>query len=63
MAPDLKPATFRIDRQLLEKLDEIRRRDGVPISEQVRRAITAWLEQRGERVQTAKRRAGTRRKA
>jgi len=47
MAPDLKPATFRIDRRLLDGLEAVKRRDGVPISEQVRRALEAWLEGKG----------------
>jgi hypothetical protein len=47
MSPDLKPATFRIDRRLLDALEEVKRRDGVPISEQVRRALEAWLTEKG----------------
>lgn len=43
MTPKLRPATFRIDEQLLEGLERVRERDGVGISEQVRRAIAAWL--------------------
>jgi hypothetical protein len=63
MTPDLKPATYRIDRHLLDGLEQIRVRDGVPISEQVRRAIGAWLELKGVSVKPANRRAATRRKA
>lgn len=44
MSPNLKPATFRINQELLDGLEEIRRRDGVGVSEQVRRAIAAWLQ-------------------
>ena len=39
--------TFRIDPELLAGLRAIQERDGVPVSEQVRRAIRAWLEERG----------------
>jgi hypothetical protein len=35
---------FRIDTELLEALREIRQRDGLPIAEQVRRAIRARVE-------------------
>ena len=43
----LRPATFRIDERLLHGLEEVKRRDGVPQSEQVRRALEAWLEGKG----------------
>jgi hypothetical protein len=47
MSPDLKPVTFRLDRYLLEGLDEVKRRDGIAATEQVRRALIAWLEGKG----------------
>jgi hypothetical protein len=62
MAPDLKPATFRIDRAILEGLEEVKRRDGVPVSEQVRRALLAWLETKGVR-KTERPRAVTRKRS
>jgi hypothetical protein len=39
--------TFRIDADLLDGLQEVWERDGVAVSEQVRRAIRMWLEQKG----------------
>lgn len=63
MTPTLKSATFRIDTDILEGLDAIKERDGVPVSEQVRRALRAWLESKGVEKEAASRRAGTRRKA
>lgn len=36
--------TFRIDEELLTGLREVQARDGVLVSEQVRRAIRAWLQ-------------------
>ena len=57
------PTTFRIDPELIAGLQEIRERDGVPVSEQVRRAIRDWLEKKGVKVKAAPRRAITRRKA
>ena len=41
--------TMRIDDELLEGLQRLKERDGVPVSEQVRRAIQAWLELKGVR--------------
>ena len=43
----LKQTAFRIDADLLTSLREIKRRDGVPVSEQVRRALQAWVASRG----------------
>ena len=43
----LKPTNFRLEEELLAALQFIKERDGVPVSEQVRRAITAWIESRG----------------
>jgi hypothetical protein len=69
MSPNLRPATFRLDEHLIEGLEEVRRRDGVGVSEQVRRAITAWLETKDVGMKSkvskkaAPRRAETRRKA
>lgn len=62
MAPDLKPATFRLETEILDGLEAVKRRDGVSITEQVRRALKAWLETKGV-TKTAFRRARTRRKA
>lgn len=56
--------TMRIDDELLEGLQALKDRDGVPVSEQVRRAIEAWLKEKGIRVKAAPRRVDqTRRKA
>ena len=53
--------TFRIDADLLDGLQEVWSRDGVAVSEQVRRAIRAWLEQKG--VVKAQRKRTTRRRS
>lgn len=55
---------FRIDDELLAGLEAIRNRDGVSVSEQVRRAIRHWLERKGEGVKARadRRRASTRRR-
>ena len=63
MTPYRPTFTFRLDEELRAGLEEIWRRDGVPVSEQVRRAIQEWLEKKGVKVKAAPRRAATRRKA
>jgi len=56
-------STFRIDDELLAALRAVKERDGIPISEQVRRALMAWVDSKGIRVKATARRAGTRRAA
>jgi hypothetical protein len=46
----LRPANFRIDEEILDALRRIKERDGVPISEQLRRALLAWIQAKGETV-------------
>jgi hypothetical protein len=52
--------TLRIDSRLAEGLQTVKDRDGIPISEQVRRAIEAWLESKGVKVEAANRPRGKR---
>jgi len=40
--------TFFIDAPLLAALRKVKERDGVPEAEQIRRALRAWLQERGE---------------
>ena len=54
---------FRIDPELLEALREIRKRDGLPIAEQIRRSIRQWVDDRGVKVKAARKRAVTRKRA
>jgi len=58
----LIPTNIRIDQELLEALQEIRQRDGVPVSEQVRRAILMWIESKGVGVKKTERKRATTRK-
>jgi metal-responsive CopG/Arc/MetJ family transcriptional regulator len=51
---------FRIDEDLLEGLQVVRDRDGVAVSEQVRRAIRMWLDSKGVKAER-KRLAGRKR--
>lgn len=41
-----KLTAFRLPEDLREALAEIKRRDGIPVSEQVRRALAAWVQAR-----------------
>lgn len=46
----VRAATFRLDDDVLEALGRIKERDGIPVSEQVRRALAAWIELKGEKA-------------
>jgi hypothetical protein len=47
----------------MDGLREIKDRDGIPVSEQVRRAIEAWLDVKGVKVKAERSRAGTRKRS
>lgn len=49
----LKPTNFRVDEELLEALQRIKDREGIPVSEQLRRALRAWVGEKGERLPKA----------
>lgn len=53
--------TYRIDDEILEALRALKERDGIPVSEQVRRALLMWLDSKGQKA--APRRVSPRRKA
>ena len=42
--------SFYIDQHLMDGLQELRKRDGMPASEALRRAISAFLKERGIKV-------------
>jgi hypothetical protein len=42
-----RPYTLKIDHELLAALREIKARDGISESEQIRRGIRLWLETKG----------------
>lgn len=46
-AAQRKVATFRLDDDLLDGLQTVYERDGILPSEQVRRAVRTWLENKG----------------
>jgi hypothetical protein len=47
MTPREKVLTFRPDADVHDAMQALRERDGVPFSEQIRRALRAWLEMKG----------------
>jgi len=57
----LRQTNFRIDEAMLEALTAIKERDGIPVSEQVRRALQTWIDAKGI-SKTARKRAGTRKR-
>jgi hypothetical protein len=64
MTPTRRTLTFRIDDELLKGLRLVWERDGVQVSEQIRRAVQEWLERRDVKVKkTARKRAATRKRA
>jgi hypothetical protein len=56
----LKPTTFRLETEIMEALSAIRDRDGIPVSEQVRRALKQWIDAKGVNMKTQGKRAVTR---
>jgi hypothetical protein len=58
-----KLTNFRIDDHLLKGMEEIRERDGIPVSEQVRRAISAWLTSKDVAAKPERKRAATRKRS
>lgn len=47
MAIARKLVAFRLEQDILDGIDELRARDGIPASEQVRRALRAYLTRSG----------------
>lgn len=42
-----KLAAFRLDEEQLAALEAIKQRDGIPMTEQLRRALDAWFKSKG----------------
>jgi hypothetical protein len=57
-----KQTAFRIDPEILDGLQAVKERDGIPVSEQVRRALRTWLEEKGVQ-KTERKRAATRKRS
>jgi hypothetical protein len=63
VTPIRKSATFRLDDELHAGMQIVWERDAIQPSEQVRRALRAWLETKGVTIKSAPRRVSARRKA
>jgi hypothetical protein len=57
-----KLSAFRLDEQLIDGLRNVWERDGIQPSEQVRRAVRAWLEAKGVIQKSDRKRASTRKR-
>lgn len=62
MTPVRKVTTFRIDDDLLMAMQVLQERDGIPLSEQIRRALRPWLEEKGV-IKSDRKRAQTRKRS
>jgi hypothetical protein len=62
MTPVRKVATFRIDDDLLAAMQKLQARDGMPLSEQIRRALRPWLESKGV-IKTDRKRPASRKRS
>lgn len=58
----LKPTTFRLETEIMDALAEIRDRDGIAVSEQVRRALKQWIDSKDVKVKSDRKRASTRKR-
>jgi Ribbon-helix-helix protein, copG family len=63
MTPVRKVTTFRIDDDVLRAMEALKERDGMPLSEQIRRALRPWLEGKGVIEKAERKRAATRRRS
>lgn len=54
--------TFRPDNDTFDAMASLREREGVPFSEQIRRALRAWLESKGA-MKSGRKRADTRKRS
>jgi hypothetical protein len=61
--PLLRSMNFRLETELIEALRDVKDRDGIPVTEQVRRAIIAWLRHKGITVKASPKHADARKGA
>lgn len=50
----LRQTNFLLEDDIADALKRIKERDGIPIAEQIRRALAAWVESKGETVRKEK---------
>lgn len=58
-----KLAAFRLDQDVIDALAEIKERDGVPVTEQVTRALRAWIKSKGMAGKTDRKQVGARKRS
>jgi hypothetical protein len=44
--------TFRLSQSVRDLLEQVKQRDGVPVSEQIHRALAMWFELKGVKAKT-----------
>ena len=54
MTPRKVLTAFRLDPAMLAGLEAVKDRDGIPIAEQVRRAVQRWLDEKGVSAEAAR---------
>jgi hypothetical protein len=59
----LRPINFRLEKELIAGLEQVKQRDGIGLTEQVRRALHAWLKAKGVGVKSDRKRASTRKRS
>jgi uncharacterized protein (DUF4415 family) len=63
MTPPKQLTALRLDDDLLEAMRRLQERDGISLSEQVRRALRPWLEMKGVIEKVRRKRVVTRKRA
>jgi predicted transcriptional regulator len=63
MTPTRRNTTIRLDDELYAGMQQIWERDGIQPSEQMRRALRAWLESKGVKLKAERPRAVTRKRS
>jgi hypothetical protein len=61
MSPIDRVLTFRVEDDVLAGMGRLKERDGIPYSEQIRRALRFWLESKGV-MKSERKRAVTRKR-
>jgi hypothetical protein len=57
-----EPTALRIDADLMAAMRGVKDRDGIPVTVQIEKAVTEWLQKRGVKMKKAERRGRSSRK-
>jgi hypothetical protein len=60
MTPSVRTTNIRLETELLNGLRDVKSRDGIPVNEQIRRAVIAWLRHKNITVTAVPKRIGAR---